>query len=41
MHGGMMINPTISSELARSRSRELDRQVQERNHAKDVKDANR
>jgi len=33
----MYINPTISSDLARSRSRDLEREARERNRAKEAK----
>ena len=37
----MYINPGLAADLARSRSKELDREVRERNHAKETKEAKR
>ena len=33
----MYINPTIARDLARSRSKDIDREVRERNRAKEAK----
>ena len=33
----MMINPTLAGELARARSRDIDREVKERNRSKEAK----
>ncbi len=37
----LYINPTIASDMARSRSKDIDRQVRERNHVKEAKEAKR
>lgn len=37
VEGHMMINPTIAGDLARVRSKDLDRQVRENNRAKEAK----
>ena len=37
VEGHMMINPTIASDVARVRSKDLDRAVRERNRAKEAK----
>ena len=37
VEGHMMINPTIASDVARVRSKDLDRAVKERNRSKDAK----
>ncbi len=33
----MMINPTLAGDMARTRSRDLDREVKERNRSKEAK----
>lgn len=33
----LYINPTIASDMARIRSKEIERQVRERNHVKEAK----
>jgi hypothetical protein len=33
----MFLNPTIASDMARSRSKDIDREVRERNRAKEAK----
>ena len=37
VEGHMMINPTIASDMARVRSKDLDRAVKERNRSKEAK----
>ena len=37
VEGHMMINPTIAGDVARVRSKDLDRAVRERNRAKEAK----
>jgi hypothetical protein len=37
VEGHMMINPTIAGDVARARSKDLDRAVRERNRAKEAK----
>jgi hypothetical protein len=37
VEGHMMINPTIASDMARARSKDLDRAVRERNRSKEAK----
>ena len=37
VEGHMMINPTIAGDMARVRSKDLDRAVRDRNRAKEAK----
>ncbi len=37
VEGHMMINPTIAGDMARVRSKDLDRAAQQRNRAKEAK----
>ena len=37
VEGHMMINPTIAGDVARVRSKDIDRAVRERNRAKEAK----
>jgi hypothetical protein len=37
VEGHMMINPTLAGDVARARSKDLDRAVRERNRSKEAK----
>ena len=37
VEGHMMINPTLAGDVARVRSKDIDREAQERNRAKEAK----